>query len=42
MPSGDFFESQSKRSIDFKLIAIGAIALIVLKLTEPDRLNSVE
>lgn len=30
MPSGDLFESQSKRSIDFKLIAIGAAALILL------------
>lgn len=30
MPSGDLFESHTKRSIDFKLIAIGAIALIVL------------
>ncbi|MGB7202730.1 MAG: hypothetical protein WBD16_10720 [Pyrinomonadaceae bacterium] len=30
MPSGELFESQSRRSIDFKLIAIGAIALVLL------------
>lgn len=30
MSSGDLFESQSQRSINFKLIAIGAIALVLL------------